>query len=113
MMLAADVPIAVGEKLEIALSDTVALRGEVVWSEAGRCGVSFDKEVDVAGMLKQLAAEQRANGYRQPRLSLQTKAEAVTDEGDRKRGGWGKRMAVRVEMGGGRSIKKKKKKNKK
>src|SRR3546814_11784965 len=32
-------------------------------------------------MLKQLAAEQRATGYRQPRLSLQTKAEAVTDEG--------------------------------
>ena len=81
MMLAADVPIAVGEKLEVALSDTVVIRGEVVWSDAGRCGVSFDQEVDVAHVLKQLAAEQRATGYRQPRLSLQTKAEAVTDEG--------------------------------
>lgn len=81
MMLAADVPITVGEKLEIALSDTVVIRGEVVWSETGRCGVAFDKEVDVADVLKQLAAEQRATGYRQPRLPVRTQAQAVTDEG--------------------------------
>ena len=81
MMLAADVPIAVGERLEIALSDTVTLLGEVVWSDEGRCGVAFDKEVDVADVLKQLAAEQRATGYRQPRLPVRTQAQAVTDEG--------------------------------
>ncbi|RYD42788.1 MAG: PilZ domain-containing protein [Sphingomonadales bacterium] len=81
MMLAAEVPIAIGEKLEIALSDTVILRGEVVWSDGGRCGVSFDKEVDVADVLKQLAAEQRATGYRQPRLPVNTQAQAVTDDG--------------------------------
>jgi hypothetical protein len=81
MMLAADVPIAVGERLEIALSDTVTLRGEVVWSKDGRCGVAFDKEVDVADVLKQLAAEQRATGYRQPRLPVRTQAQAVTDSG--------------------------------
>ncbi|MBJ7499258.1 MAG: PilZ domain-containing protein [Sphingopyxis sp.] len=80
MMLAADVPIAVDEKLEIALSDTVVIRGTVVWSDAGRCGVSFDEEVDVADVLKQLAAEQRATGYRQPRLPVSTRAQAVTDE---------------------------------
>lgn len=81
MMLAADVPIAVGERLEIALSDTVVIRGHVVWSEEGRCGVAFDEEVDVAGVLKQLAAEQRAGDYRQPRLPVRTQAQAVTDEG--------------------------------
>ncbi|WP_332817820.1 PilZ domain-containing protein [Sphingopyxis sp.] len=81
MMLAADVPITVGEKLEIALSDTVVLQGEVVWSDAGRCGVEFDKAVNVADVLKQLAAEQRATGYRQPRLPVRTQAQAVTDEG--------------------------------
>ena len=80
MMLAADVPITVGEKLEIALSDTVVIRGEVVWSETGRCGVAFEEEVDVADVLKQLAAEQRATGYRQPRLPVRTQAQAVTDE---------------------------------
>lgn len=81
MMLAADVPIAVGERLEIALSDTVVIRGHVVWSEEGRCGVAFEEEVDVAGVLKQLAAEQRAGDYRQPRLPVRTQAQAVTDEG--------------------------------
>lgn len=81
MMLAADVPIGVGERLEIALSDTVVIRGQVVWSEEGRCGVAFDEEVDVASVLKQLAAEQRAGDYRQPRLPVRTHAQAVTDEG--------------------------------
>eukprot|EP01034_Spumella_vulgaris_P011132 gene11132-14148_t len=55
MMLAADVPISVGERLEIALSDTVTLVGNVVWSNEGRCGVAFDTAVDVADVLKQLA----------------------------------------------------------
>ena len=81
MMLAADVPITVGEPLEIALSDAVIVRGKVVWSEGGRCGVEFDEEVDVAAVLKQLAAEQRASGYRQPRLPVHTRAELITDEG--------------------------------
>ncbi|GAO79149.1 MULTISPECIES: PilZ domain-containing protein [unclassified Sphingopyxis] len=81
MMLAADVPINIGEKLEISLSDTVVIRGEVVWSDAGRCGVAFDKEVDVADVLKQLAAEQRGSGYRQPRLPVSTRAQAINDEG--------------------------------
>lgn len=81
MMLAADVPIAVGEQLEIALSDAVIVRGKVVWSEGGRCGVAFDEEVDVADVLKQLAAEQRASGYRQPRLPVHSIAQVVTDEG--------------------------------
>ncbi len=81
MMLAAEVAIAVGEKLEISLSDTVTLHGKVVWCNDGRCGVSFDEEVDIADVLKQLAAEQRATGYRQPRLSVRTQAQAVTEDG--------------------------------
>ena len=59
MMLAADVSIAVGERLQIALSDNVVLSARVVWSDNGRCGVAFDEEVDGAAVLKQLAAEQR------------------------------------------------------
>jgi len=81
MMLAADVPITVGEKLEIALSDTVTICGKVVWSDGGRCGVSFDAEVDVADILKQLAAEQRAMGYRQPRLPVHAQAQIVAEDG--------------------------------
>lgn len=81
MMLAAEVPIAVGETLDIALSDTVMLRGKVVWANDGRCGVAFDTEVDVADLLKQLAAEQRALGYRQPRLPVHSQAQIVAKDG--------------------------------
>jgi PilZ domain len=81
MMLAADVPITVGEHLEIALSDAVSVKGKVVWAEGGRCGVAFDQEVDVADVLKRLAAEQRASGYRQPRLPVHSKAQVVTENG--------------------------------
>ncbi|WP_052072041.1 PilZ domain-containing protein [Sphingopyxis sp. MWB1] len=79
LMLAADVPITVGEHLSIALSDTVVVSGKVVWAKEGRCGVAFDAEVDVAETLKQLAAEQRATGYRQPRLPVRKRAKLVVD----------------------------------
>src|SRR3546814_10971480 len=75
MMLAADVPIAVGEKLEIALSDTVALPRGGLWSEAGPSGLSFGKEVAGPGMLTPLAAGTPAPGHRQPRLSLPKNAQ--------------------------------------
>ncbi len=81
MMLSADVPIAVGERLQIALSDTVVFDAKVVWSKDGRCGVTLDEEVDGAGVLKRLAAEQRAGDYRAPRLPVHTRAQAVSEEG--------------------------------
>src|SRR3546814_1894145 len=52
LMMAADVPIDVGEKLEIVLSVTVVICCEVVWSDVGRFGGSFCTEVDVADALK-------------------------------------------------------------
>jgi hypothetical protein len=79
MMLAADVPVAVGERLEVALSDRIAVRGHIVWAKEGRCGVAFDEEVDVADLLRRLAAEQRARGYRQPRLPVHMRARAVIE----------------------------------
>lgn len=81
MMLLVDVPVAVGERLEISLSETVVFKARVAWSENGRCGVAFDAEVDGAGVLKQLAAEQQAGDYRAPRLPIRTRAQLVTDEG--------------------------------
>lgn len=79
MMLAADVPVAVGERLEVALSDRIAVRGHVVWAKEGRCGVAFDEEVDVAHMLRRLAAEQRAGDHRQLRLPVRMAARAVME----------------------------------
>lgn len=79
MMLAADVPVTVGERLEVELSDRIVLRGRVAWAKEGRCGVAFDTDIDVAEVLRQLAADQRVGGYRQPRLPVRMAARAVVE----------------------------------
>jgi hypothetical protein len=79
MMLAVEVPVTIGERLEIALSETIVIHGRVAWCEEGRCGVAFDAAVDGNDVLKQLAAEQQSGDYRAPRLEVRTRAQIVTD----------------------------------
>lgn len=79
LMLAVDVPVTMGERLEVALSDRILVRGRVAWAKDGRCGVAFDEEVDVAELLRQLAVEQRARRHRPPRLPVRTAARAVVE----------------------------------
>ena len=79
MMLAVEVPVSVGERLEIALSETIVIQGRVAWCEEGRCGVAFDAAVDGNEVLKQLAAEQQSGDYRAPRLPVHTRAQLITD----------------------------------
>lgn len=75
MMLSADVDVNIGEKLHISLSPTVDMRATVVWARKGQCGVAFEAPIDVAEVLRNLAAEQQSNGYRQPRLPFGREAE--------------------------------------
>lgn len=81
MMLAVDVPVAVGERLEIALSETVSFEASVVWTDKGRCGVQFSQAIDAAALLAGLAAEQRATSYRAPRIAVEARAELMLDKG--------------------------------
>lgn len=74
LMLAADIPATVGETLDISLSETTTLRGTIVWAECGICGVVFDAPIDAATVLRGLAVEQRAEGYRALRLSVEVEA---------------------------------------
>jgi hypothetical protein len=74
LMLAADTPTTVGETLDISLSETATLRGTIVWAERGRCGVAFDGPIDAAAVLRGLAEEQRAEGYRALRLPVGVEA---------------------------------------
>ncbi|WP_293970191.1 PilZ domain-containing protein [Sphingopyxis sp.] len=74
LMLAADAPVTVGETLDIALSETTLLRGTIVWAERGRCGIAFDAPIDAAALLRGLADEQRAEGYRALRLPVEVEA---------------------------------------
>jgi len=82
MMLATTVAVSPGEPLQIALSDAITLVGKVVWVRDGRCGVEFDEPVDALDILRQLAAERQSGDYRPPRLPVQGRAVAVTEDGD-------------------------------
>lgn len=68
MMLRTRIPLDHGERLSIALSDSLSMEGRVMWSRNGHCGVAFDQPIDSAGVLKTLAAEQGEPTYRPPRL---------------------------------------------
>lgn len=74
MMLAADVPVAVGEAVLIALSENVVVSGDVVWAEKGCCGIAFSRKINAAAMLRALAEEQRAEGHRALRLPIEAEA---------------------------------------
>ena len=74
LMLAAGVQMEVGERLEIALSETAVVVGEIVWTEQGCCGVAFIEQIDAATTLRGLAAEQREEGYRALRLPIEVQA---------------------------------------
>lgn len=74
LMLAADIPVTVGEALDISLSETMRLGGKIVWTEQGCCGVAFDAPIDAAAVLRGLAREQRAEGYRALRLPVEVEA---------------------------------------
>ena len=81
MMMAVSVPVAPGERLSVALSDTVALGATVRWWDGGRCGVAFDRPVDCAALLHDLVAEQRLPFYRPPRLPVSARAIVYCEKG--------------------------------
>lgn len=81
MMLHASLPVADGEPLSIALSDSVTLKGKSVWWDGVHCGVTFDKRIDCAALLERLVAEQKAPRYRPPRLPVRTRAIAYCEQG--------------------------------
>lgn len=81
MMLTTQMPVVPGERLTIALSETVAIEGRAIWWNGERCGVAFDRPVDCAALLEGLVAEQKAPRYRPPRLPVATRAIAYCDKG--------------------------------
>lgn len=81
MMLRTGVKVVSGERLSIALSDSVAMDGQVVWADGTHCGVEFDEPIDSAGVLMSLAAERDAPRYRAPRLPVSLPAVAYCEQG--------------------------------
>lgn len=81
MMMLTQVPVRTGERLKVALSESVELYARVAWWDGGRCGILFDAPVDCAALLGRLVAEQKAPGYRPLRLPVDIRAIAFCDKG--------------------------------
>ena len=72
---------AQGERLDIALSETMLIEARVVWAANGRCGAVFREPIDCPMLLQELAAERRKLGYRAPRLPVVAEATASNEHG--------------------------------
>ena len=81
MMLLSSVPVQVGEKLVLALSDRVTLAATAMWWDGERCGVAFDDPIDCAALLESLGDEQKNSGHRPLRIPVSTRALAYCDRG--------------------------------
>lgn len=81
IMLETDEPVEQGERLDIALSETVLIEARVVWSANGRCGAVFREAIDCPLLLQELAAERRRLGYRAPRLPVVARGTATSEHG--------------------------------
>lgn len=83
MMLEADVTLAGGEAVEIALSEDTFVNGRIVWADKGYCGISFDEPIDVEETLASLALQQQAESYRALRLPVDAEAILVMRDASR------------------------------
>jgi PilZ domain len=63
-------PMAAGTHLVIMLTDHLPLSGTVIWTHGETMGVRFDKEIDVAGLLAELAPGPHERRVRLPRFDI-------------------------------------------
>ena len=79
MMLTTNVPVAVGEDITVLLAEELALDARVMWVRDGKCGVAFHEEIDGEIILRQLAEDKEARGYRPLRIAIKGEALAKFD----------------------------------
>lgn len=70
-----------GERLSIAMSDSITLEAVVIWSDGECCGARFEMPVEAGALLRALAEEQRSPDYRALRLPVDGWALAFDDSG--------------------------------
>lgn len=53
MRLDLNMPLAVGDYVNIVFVPAVELRARVIWADSGHCGVAFERKIDSAALLEQ------------------------------------------------------------
>ena len=83
IMLATHVELAVGERVLLALSDRIAVRGTVLWSNERCCGVQFERSIDCAALLRAGAEQKRDDRRAALRLPAAKLATTYAENGIR------------------------------
>jgi hypothetical protein len=81
MNVVAHVPMTVGERLSIALSESVSVTGSVAWCEGRFCGVEFDAPIDCGYHLRSLAGAKRSHRRAAMRLPVMKRATSYSQAG--------------------------------
>ncbi len=81
MMLSLGIPVLIGDRVRVSLSDNLVIDGRVVWTNGDECGVKFDQDLDSIAALRQTADEIRTGATRPPRLSLGVPAVVSSEHG--------------------------------
>lgn len=81
LMLAIQLSTQPGSVLQIDLSETIRLRGEVIWSNGHNCGVKLIDPIDSAATLARLLADSVKGRERALRLPCSSEAIAVGEFG--------------------------------
>lgn len=81
MMVITGLDAAIGGRISITLSDSIALAAEIMWSEDGRVGLRFMEPIDSLDLLQSLADKGRSGKNRPPRLSVGLLGTAATEAG--------------------------------
>lgn len=81
MRLSIGMALSPGDRVVVALSETLILEGHVVWAEDAECGIQFIEGVDSRDVLRRAAEEARLRTARPPRLSLSHPIVVVSERG--------------------------------
>ena len=81
MNLVAHVDMAVGERLAIALSESVSIAGSVAWCDAQFCGVEFDEPIDCGAFLKSFSRAKHEFRRAAMRLPVMKRATSYSEAG--------------------------------
>ena len=81
MRLKLGIPVVAGDTIEVAMSETQAFLGRVVWAKDGECGIQFAEWVDSVAALQSAAEDTRAGRSRPPRLLASQPVVVETERG--------------------------------
>lgn len=81
MMLTLGYPVALDDRVEVELTETLSVDGSVVWHDGVRCGIKFVRPIDTTAVLRAIVDEARKGSARALRLPIRGTARSASQAG--------------------------------